>query len=133
MPAKMLPTLWSGATTEDVVDVVNNLSALLTELLVVGERGGLDKANIQVGGVSLGVGAGLAGNLDGAYVSYVSNATANTEDTVTHGLGRVPVGYVVVDRDKPGVVYSSSKALWTTSTMRLKCDTASTAATLLVF
>ena len=133
MPAQILPTLWPGASLEEVVAAYNNLVERLQDLLIVGERGGLDKANIQRRGIYLGAGSGIAGNLDAVYVAYTSHATANTEDTVTHNLGRVPVGYLVIDRDKAGMVYSSNKAAWTTTTMRLKCDVASTTATLLVF
>ncbi len=133
MPARVLPTLWSDAQLADVVTVVNQLSILLSELLMVNERGGLDKSNIQRRGIYLGTGSGVAGNIDGVYVAYTSNAVADTEDTVTHNLGRIPVGYIVVDRDKAGIVYSSSKNTWTTTTMKLKCNVASTASTLLVF
>lgn len=126
MAARILPTLWPGASQEEMVDAHNKLAAELQEMLVVGERGGLDRSNIQRRGVAIG-------NLDAITVAYTSNVSANTEDTVTHNLGRIPIGYIVIDRDKAGMVYSSSKASWTTTTMRLKCDVGATATTLLVF
>ena len=126
MPARILPMLVGGESLEEVIARFNELSQIATELLIVGERGGLDKANVQVRGLS-------HRNIDWVITPYTSNAVANTEDTVTHTLGRIPTGYIVVDRNKAGVIYSSQKSLWTTSTMRLKSDVASTAVTLLVF
>jgi hypothetical protein len=126
MAGTMLPTLWPDAAPEEIVPWANNLVETLQEMLVVGERGGLDKANVKRRGLALG-------NLDWVTVAYTSNASANTEDTVTHNLGRIPIGYLVIDRDKAGMVYSSNKGAWTTTTMRLKCDVGTTATTLLVF
>jgi hypothetical protein len=133
MPARVLPTLWPGASPEEIAQALNNLSTLLSELLMVSERGGLDRTNIKRRGVHLGTGTGVAGNLDGVYVSYTSNAMPNTEDTVTHNLGRVPIGFLVIERNKAGTVYSSSKASWSSTKMYLKCDVGDTATTLLVF
>ena len=126
MPARILPVLLGGESLEEVIVNFNELSQIVTELLIVGERGGLDRANVQRRGLSYR-------NIDWVPVAYASNAIANTEDTVTHNLGRIPIGYIVVDRDKAGVIYSSNKGAWTTTTMRLKGNVASTATTLLVF
>ena len=71
-------------------------------------------------------------NLDAADVSYTTNAVANTEDTVAHNLGRIPIGYWVISRDKAGVVYNGGTA-WTTTNIYLKCNVASTAVRVIVF
>jgi hypothetical protein len=70
--------------------------------------------------------------LGGAIVPYVSNATVNTKDTVPHGLGYVPKGYIVIGSDKAAVIYNDGTA-WTDVNLFLKCDTVTTTATLLVF
>jgi len=71
-------------------------------------------------------------NVDCAFVSFTSNATPDTEDTVAHGLGRVPTGYLVYSRDKAGVLYDSGTA-FTASNIYLKCNVASVAFKLIVF
>ena len=69
--------------------------------------------------------------LGGVLVSYTTNATINTADTVAHNLGYVPNGYIVIDNGNGGVVYSGGTA--TATTIPLKCTTASNAVTLMVF
>lgn len=73
-----------------------------------------------------------AGNLSAQFVVYTSNGTANTEDTVSHTLGRVPVGYITVLQDKAAVVYDSGTD-WTETAMYLKTSVATVTQTLLVF
>lgn len=58
-------------------------------------------------------------NISGEFQVYTSNALANTEDTITHGLGSVPIGYIVIKQDKGSNVYDSGTA-WTTSSVFLK-------------
>ena len=74
-------------------------------------------------------GSGTSGergeNIAGEFVTYTSNAVADTEDTVAHTLGAAPVGFIIINRDKGGVVYDSGTA-WTSSNLYLKCSTAST-------
>ena len=67
-------------------------------------------------------------NILGQFVTYTSNATPNTQDTVPHNLGSVPVGYIVVSKDKAGDVYKS--AAFTSMNMYLKCSAASTTVTM---
>src|SRR5262245_21029001 len=72
----------------------------------------------------LGFGDGInSDNIFGVWVSYTSNAVANTEDAVTHNLGLVPVGFLVMDQDKAGVFYRSGTA-WTSTQIFLKCSLA---------
>ena len=69
-------------------------------------------------------------NLDAKQVSYTSNGVANTEDTVAHTLGRVPIGFIVVSVDKGATVYKSNA--FTATALKLKCTQATTAVILYV-
>jgi hypothetical protein len=69
--------------------------------------------------------------LGGVIVPYTSNATVNTQDTVKHGLGYTPKGYIVIGKAAAGDVYTGAAADGTN--IYLKCSTASNAITLLVF
>jgi hypothetical protein len=51
---------------------------------------------------------------------------ANTNFTVTHNLGRVPITIAGQDTDNGGLIYRGSVA-WTKTTVTLKCTTASAA------
>ena len=72
-------------------------------------------------------------NMDAVWVAYVSNGTANTEDTVTHTLGRIPVGIWVGIPNKSAVVYADNEAAWTTTTIRLKASATTVTVNILVF
>ncbi len=86
------------------------------------------------GSVSMGTGVAgsLAGVLNGVYVTYTSNASANTADVVPHLLGRTPVGYFEVRSSNAGFIYDGGVA-FTATNLSLKCSTASNTVTLLVF
>lgn len=74
--------------------------------------------------------------LGGVVVPYTSNATANTADSVTHNLGRVPTGYIVIQNGNGGVVYNggASQAFAATSTtITLKSTVGANACQLIVF
>ena len=47
-------------------------------------------------------------NLDGIWVVYTSNGTADTEDTVAHGLGRIPNFFMSGIPDKSARVYQTA-------------------------
>jgi hypothetical protein len=71
------------------------------------------------------------GNIDGVWPGTLVNGymittpgVANTEFTVTHNLGRVPVGYDVKSKDKAANIYDSRKTQWTATQMFLKADVA---------
>jgi hypothetical protein len=67
-------------------------------------------------------------NISGEFQVYTSNASANTEDTVAHGLGSVPIGYIVIKQDKASNVYEGGTA-WTSSSIYLKQSGTSVATT----
>lgn len=95
-------------------------------------RGIIDKFN---GGISLGNGLSgyRAGNLDAQYIDVFTPGVADTEFAVPHGLGRKPIGYDVVRRDKAAIVYDSSGGSWGDNVLYLKCNTASTTIKLRVY
>jgi hypothetical protein len=66
-------------------------------------------------------------NIKGGWFSFTSHAVADTEFALVHNLGQVPIG--VLDfclKDKAGVLYQGPTP-WTTSTIYLRCNVASTA------
>lgn len=69
-------------------------------------------------------------NVDCRIVTYTSNATPDTEDSVPHDLRKVPVGYIVIGKDAAGDVYDSSAH--TSTDLKLKCSVASVTITLIV-
>lgn len=75
---------------------------------------------------------GVSDNLDVAEVSYTSNGSADTEDTVAHTLGRIPTGFIVTSLDKAGIVYASGTA-FTASNLYLKVSATTVAVKLLVY
>lgn len=79
----------------------------------------------------LNKGLGFNDNFNGALLSYTSNATPDTQDTVAHGLLRAPTDFIVVNIDKGGVVYKS--AAFNATNVFLKCTAASAAVKVFVF
>lgn len=65
-------------------------------------------------------------------VSVTTHGTANTEFSVAHGLGVVPLGYIVISRDKAAVIYDSTTA-WDREKIYLKANTATVVIRLLIF
>jgi hypothetical protein len=63
-------------------------------------------------------------NIAGQMVEVGLTGAANTQFTVTHNLGRVPLFYDVKYNNTAGVVYDSGTA-WTTTQVFLKCSAAS--------
>lgn len=91
-------------------------------------------AKIGRGQVTLGNAAdnSLAGKLAGKYQVVSNTETANTTFTVAHGLGRTPVGFIVVNTDTATTVYDAGTA-WTATNIFLRSSTANADITLLVF
>ena len=50
---------------------------------------------------------------------------ANTDFTITHGLGYIPDTILMQDTDNGGVLYRSPITAWTKTTVTLRCTTAS--------
>lgn len=65
-------------------------------------------------------------------ITIVTNGSADTEEAETHGLGVVPTGYIVIGRDKAGVIYDGTTA-WTKDVIYVRSDLVTVTAKLLVF
>lgn len=68
-------------------------------------------------------------NIAGEFIIYTSNGSANTEDTIPHTIGSVPVGYIVLKQDKASNVYLGTTT-WTSSSIYLKQSGTTVATTL---
>lgn len=84
----------------------------------------LDEWNQNIRAI-LEKGISLDDNVDMVDIEYTSNATPDTEDTVSHNLGKTPTGFLVYSIDKGGVVYNGTTS-WDADNIYLKCTTAST-------
>ena len=114
-----------------------NLSGLFSQFYTI--LSDFEKALIQALSTTmtnlesvLNGGLSFSENMDCKLVSYTTNVAPNTEDTVAHGLGKVPTGFLIYSEDKAAVIYDSGTA-WTKTNIYLKCDTASVAAKLIIF
>ena len=83
-------------------------------------------------GALLDAGLNFDENFDSVYVSFTSSATPNAENTVAHTLGKVPTGFIVVDKNKAAHLYRNGTTA-TKTNIYLKSDVASVAFTILVF
>jgi len=61
-------------------------------------------------------------NIQGEYQEFTSHASANTEFSVTHTLGAIPLGYIIMWQDKAGNLYQgpTTGTNWTSTTISLK-------------
>jgi hypothetical protein len=89
-------------------------------------------ARILSGNVSYGsatVNTDLSKNINGCWALVANSGTANTTFSVTHELGRIPIGFHVMRNNTAGVVFDSGTA-WTATTISLKCSAANATLTL---
>lgn len=70
-------------------------------------------------------------NLSGGFKTLTSSAVADSEETIAHGLGATPVGFLVLRQDKAGSFYDSGTAYDATN-IYIKCSTATVTATLFI-
>lgn len=69
---------------------------------------------------------------DAVWVQYVSNAVADTEDTVAHNLGRLPVGMFIGIPNVSAIIYAGPTA-WTSTNIFMRASAATVTVNLLVF
>lgn len=100
------------------------ISVLRDLLTLIGER----ETNLAA---LFGGGLGFSENFAGAELSYTTNATPDTQDTVAHGLKIVPTGFLAISINKPGVVYKG--AAFDATNVYFKCNVASADVVILVF
>lgn len=80
----------------------------------------------------LNAGLKFADNFNAQIKEVTTNGSANTEDAVSHTLGRTPIGFLILNRDKAGIVYDSGTS-WTATNIYLKCNVASVAIKIMIF
>jgi len=82
------------------------------------------------GRIRFGTGAdGARGeNISGEFQVVSDTGAANTEFSVAHTLGSVPIGYIVIKNNKAGAVYDGTSA-WTSTTLFLRHEAANSAIT----
>jgi len=85
-------------------------------------------------GISFGDGtqSSWPGNIDGQWIEVRFSAVANTPERIPHGLGRVPIGYMVMRKDRACDVYDVNTGGWGPKDLYLACNTASALVRLLV-
>lgn len=105
--------------TEQAAQISNSIPAM-------GTLGATDPNRLRAGDI-----INALFNLGGNVVSYTTNATEGTQDTVAHKLPYTPRGYLVINNGNGGVVYTGAAA--DATNVYLKCTTASNAVTLIVF
>ena len=108
-----------GSLPKIETDENGGLSSTLATLMYLSIQGLMNRFN---GLISLGTCAHghRAGNLDAETIHWHTPVTADIEFEVPHELGRIPVGYEVISRDKPVVIYDSRKQFWTPKSFFLK-------------
>ena len=67
-------------------------------------------------------------NISGEFQVVADSGSANTEFSITHTLGAIPIGYLVTKISNAGVIYDSGTT-WTSSTIYLKSSAANSAVT----
>lgn len=77
-------------------------------------------------------GISIDDNVDASRVTIVTHATPGTEFSVSHGLGKVPLGYIVTGKEAAGIVYDGTTAN-TNTTLYLRSDVSSKTFKILVF
>ncbi len=93
----------------------------------IGTRGSSDPAHLRAGDIVQAL-----FNLGGNVVTYTTNATANTQDTVAHGLPYTPRGYLVINKSEAVDLYDGGTT-WTSTDIYLKATVASVDVTMIVF
>jgi len=60
-------------------------------------------------------------NIQGYKASGTTPGSANVEFSINHSLGRIPIGFIVINLNAAAIIYSSTTA-WTANTIYLKCN-----------
>src|SRR6266404_8746556 len=80
---------------------------------------------IQVLNGNIGFGDGtIPDNINGSWINVVAPVAPNTDFTVNHNLGRLPVGYWIMQKDRATDVYTGSVAA-TATQLTLRATVAS--------
>lgn len=126
---------------EKFVDGIGNLNLAVNQLnAVVGVTDsteqnvtgllGLVNGNLSFGNIAAGQ---HSANMKSTIVQGTSPIIANTAFTLTHNLGQIPNGFIVIRKDQHADFYGDSgTGTWDTSVITIKCDTITVGYTILV-
>ncbi len=71
-------------------------------------------------------------NIDGNWVATATPVVPNTDFTLTHNLGRIPVGYIIATKDMAVDIYTGGVS-WTATQITLKASVGSATVNLFIF
>ena len=71
-------------------------------------------------------------NFDAYIGTLTTDATPGTETAIAHGLKRTPSGYLVISRDKNGVIYNGATA-WDATNIYVRSNVASVTIKVIIF
>lgn len=91
----------------------------------------LDKFTTSVGEL-LNNGLKFDDNFDAYIGNITTDATPGNDTAIAHGLKRVPSGYLIIKRDKAGIIYDGAAA-WTETNIYVRSNLATVAAKIIVF
>lgn len=118
---------------EKMVDGIGNLntavSALQTLVGITNDNSTSIDGNLSFGNISMGQ---PTGNLKTELLQGTSPATANTAFTLTHTLGKIPNGVILVQSNVAAIFYGSAANGWTTTQITIFSNTVSVVYTILV-
>ena len=77
-------------------------------------------------------GISIDDNVDASRITVVTHATPGIEFSVSHGLGKVPLGYIVTGQEAAGSLYDGT-TVNTNANLYLKSDVSSKTFKILVF
>lgn len=77
----------------------------------------------------LNKGLNFQDNFNCLKTTITTSVTPGNTTVITHGLGRIPVGVLILETDKAAHIFTSAK---TATTYTIKSDTASVTATLVI-
>jgi hypothetical protein len=83
--------------------------------------------NIEFGNPTDGI-----SNINGVWLTAVTPGVVDTNFTLSHNLGYIPTGWLVVNIDKAAILYKGATP-WSTTQLTLKCNVATTAIVIFVF
>lgn len=112
---------------EKTVDAIGNLNAATNGLIsltgINNNNSNAINGNLSFGNISAGK---VSGNLHSQMFTGTSPATANTAFTLTHDLGQIPNGAILIQSNAAATLYGNmNDQSWTTTTITLLMSVAS--------
>ena len=102
-------------------DYLRGVNSDLTNLFLW-SKGRVSFAGVNTDGAS-------GENIAGEFQTFTSSADALTQNTIAHGLGNVPTGYLTMRQNKSASLYTGA-SVWTTTNIYLISSATSTTYTI---